>query len=199
MMTADPRNVWLWQYSRRRLSAEEIRDSMLILGGNLDRTPAGPHPFPAVDTWSFSIHYPFFAQYDSNHRSVYLMTQRSRKHPYLTLFDAADNNISTAERLTTTTPTQALYLMNDPFVHEQSTGLAKKLLAAEDAKRIPLAYELTSGRIPSVEETAWTESFLAAYAKRAAELGQPAEQQSLSAWSALSRVLLTSNALMYVN
>jgi hypothetical protein len=199
MMTADPRNVWHWQFSRRRLSAEELRDTMLVLSGNLDRSPAGPHPFPPVEKWNFSIHYPFFARYDSNRRSVYLMTQRSRKHPYLSLFDAADNNISTAQRLPTTTPTQALYLMNDPFVHEQSTGLAKRLLAAAEPTRIALAYELTAGQLPSAEETAWTESFLAEYAQRAAALGQSGEQQTVSAWSALGRVLLTRNASMYVD
>jgi len=54
----DPENQWLWRYPRRRLEAEAIRDAMLALGGNLDRSPGGPHPFPPVDTWAFTQHNP---------------------------------------------------------------------------------------------------------------------------------------------
>ena len=111
-------------FSRRRLDAEEIRDSLLLLGGNLDRSFGGPHPFPPVQTWGFTQHAPFSAVYDTNRRSVYLMTQRIRRHPFLALFDGPDGNVSTAHRDSTTVPTQSLFLMNDPFVHAQSSRFA---------------------------------------------------------------------------
>ena len=114
---------------RRRLDAEAIRDAMLAVSGSLDRTPGGAHPFPAKQTWHFTQHAPFKAVYDTPKRSVYLMTQRIARHPFLALFDGADPNVSTAERSETTTPSQALFLMNDPFTHAQSAALAGRLMA----------------------------------------------------------------------
>ncbi len=89
---ADPENRLLSHFPRRRLDAESIRDAMLMLGGNLDRSPGGPHPFPPVAQWSFTQHNPFSAVYDTPKRSVYLMTARLKRHPYLALFDGPDTN-----------------------------------------------------------------------------------------------------------
>jgi Protein of unknown function (DUF1553)/Protein of unknown function (DUF1549)/Planctomycete cytochrome C len=190
----------LWKYSRRPLDAEAIRDTLLAVSGKLDRTMPDAHPFPAVESWTFSIHYPFQANYDSNHRSVYLMVQRARRHPYLALFDGADPNLSTAERRPTTTPLQALYLMNAPFVHEQSAALAGRLLArpGDERERIRHAYELTTGREPDADEMHSAQTFLTRYRQKLAT-GQISEaQQRERAWAALARVLLTSNAALFV-
>ena len=113
----DPDNLTLWRFERRRLTAEEIRDALLAASGDLDPTPGGAHPFPEPKSWTFTQHNPFTAVYDHNRRSVYLMTQRIKRHPFLALFDGADPNGSTGRRNTTTVPTQALYFLNDPFVH----------------------------------------------------------------------------------
>ena len=146
---ADPADELFWRFPRRRLDAESIRDAILMLGGGLDRTPGGPHPFPPVGT-TFTQHAPFGAVYPSSRRSVYLMTQRIRRHPFLALFDGADPNASTAKRSITTVPTQALFFMNDPFVHEQAEGFARRLLAAqtEECDRIRLAYRMALSREP---------------------------------------------------
>ncbi len=129
------------------------------------------------------------------------MVQRARRHPYLALFDGADPNLSTAQRLPTTTPTQALYLMNAPFVHEQSEALARRLLAApgDDASRVRLAFELAHGS--GSDETRVREAldFLDRYRQRLAALHTPADQQVVQAWAALGRVLLTANAFLYVD
>ena len=95
---ADPADELLWRFPRRRLEAESIRDAILMLGGGLDRSPGGPHPFPPVGT-TFTQHAPFGAVYPTTRRSVYLMTQRIRRHPFLALFDGPDTNASTARRL----------------------------------------------------------------------------------------------------
>jgi hypothetical protein len=149
-----------------------------------------------VGTWSFTIHRPFHAVYGSNHRSVYLMVQRARRHPYLALFDGADPNRSTADRQDTTTPLQALYLMNAPFVHAQSAGLARRLRAAgpDDRARVRLAYELVLAREPDADELAEAVAFVGRY--RARLPGGPGEEQ---AWAALGRVLMTSNAFLFVD
>lgn len=125
----DPTNDRLSAWPRHRLDAEAIRDTMLLLSGNLDPSIGGAHPFPPQRDWNFTQHNPFKAVYETNHRSVYLMTPRIQRHPYLAIFDGADPSTSTPARQTSTTPLQALYLLNDKFVHEQAEGLARRLHA----------------------------------------------------------------------
>jgi hypothetical protein len=195
----DPDNALLSRFPRRRLDAEEIRDAMLAVAGTLDLSPAGPHPFPPVESWGFTQHNPFSAVYDSRHRSVYLMTQRLARHPYLALFDGPDTNSSTARRGATTVPTQALFFMNSPFVHEQAASLTRRLLAAgaDDPARLRLAFELTLARPPSPEDGEDALAFLAA--ERADAPGVPASGLDLHAWSALARTLLARNEFLFLD
>jgi hypothetical protein len=198
----DPSNKWLWRFNRRALDAESIRDGMLFVSGLLERNPPAPHPFPPVQTWAFTIHRPFHDVYDSKHRSVYLMLQRNRRHPFLALFDAADPNVSVPQRLPTTTPTQSLYLLNSPFVLEQAQAFAKQLLASpgDDSARIRLAVEAAHARTPSDAETADLLGFLGEYQRKLSALPQPPPPDTrTSAWSGLARVLLTGNAFLYVD
>ncbi|HSM76836.1 MAG TPA: DUF1553 domain-containing protein, partial [Bryobacteraceae bacterium] len=104
----DPANELLSAFPRRRLDAESIRDTLLALGGNLASPPGGPHPFPPQTEWGFTQHHPFKAVYDTQCRSVYLMTQRIQRHPYLAIFDGPDPSASTPLRVASTTPLQAL-------------------------------------------------------------------------------------------
>ncbi len=190
----DPDNALLWRFPRRRLSAEEIRDAMLAVSGDLDRTPGGAHPFPPEKMWGFTQHAPFTAVYDHNRRSVYLMTQRIKRHPFLTLFDGPDTSSSTAARYTTTVPTQALFFMNDPFVHARSASLAERLLRLPDGARLDRAARLLYGRPPTPREAEVAARFLASYAAD----GPSAERQR-TAWAAWLRVLLSSNEFVYVD
>jgi cytochrome c553 len=192
-VAVDPNNDLLWHFSRRRLEAEAIRDAMLAVSGGLDRTPGGPHPFPDQTTWDFTQHKPFKAVYETNRRSVYLMTQRIQRHPYLALFDGPDTNASTATRLTSTTPLQALFLMNDPFVHEQARRFAARLLVEcpDDAGRMERAYLLAFGRPATAEEKAVGAAYLAKVRAKLREDG--------AAWESYVRALLMSNEFVYVN
>ncbi|MGE4180038.1 MAG: DUF1553 domain-containing protein, partial [Limisphaerales bacterium] len=158
----DPNNDLLSSFPRRRLDAEALRDALLVLGGNLDRSQPGPHPFPAESEWKFTQHNPFRAVYESNHRSVYLMTQRIQRHPFLALFDGADPSASTATRLTSTTPLQALFLLNDPFVHRQSREFALRILGARstDSQRLGYAFQAAIGRPPDARERENARRFL---------------------------------------
>ncbi len=185
---ADPENRWLSHYSRRRLTAEELRDSLLSVSQQLDLSPGEAHPFPDEKTWTFSQHAPFNAVYETNRRSAYLMVQRQRRHPYLALFDGADPNASTPTRQSTTVPTQALYFVNDPFFHTQAATLASTLLKApDDETRLLQVYGTLFQREPSQAERERVRRFLENYP------GEPVEK-----WSALSRVLLASNEFLYV-
>ncbi len=195
----DPENRLLWKYTRRPLDAESMRDAMLAISGNLDRSKPGPHPFPDVNTWGFTIHHPFHAVYQSNQRSVYLMKQRNRRNPYLALFDSADPNVSIDRRQPTVTPTQALFLMNSKFVHDQADGLAKRIVSAETTtqQRMQLAFELGHGRQPSKHDFDAAVNFVTTYPEQLS--GQdPAASEQL-AWSALARVILTSNSFLFVD
>jgi hypothetical protein len=118
----------------------------------------------------------------------------------LALFDAADPNQSIATRQPTTTPTQALYLMNSPFVHEASDSLARRItsLSGDDQAKMRWAFETAHGQIP--EETIVRDAiaFVSAYRDKLAGNESIAEKD-IAAWSALARVLLTSNAFLYVD
>ena len=186
----DPDNRWLARFERRRLTAEELRDSLLFVSGRLDPTPGRAHPFPKEETWKFSQHNPFNAVYPTNRRSVYLMRQRQRNHPFLNLFDGADPNASTPARRTTTAPTQALYFMNDPFFHEQAAAAAERLLKAfeNDRERIAAIYERLLQRPPTDDEISQAMSFVKAY---------PASLEEK--WSAFARLILAGNEFLHVD
>lgn len=171
---------------------------MLAVSGDLDREPGGQHPFPPDNTWGFTQHNPFAAVYDHNKRSVYLMVQRSRRHPFLALFDGADANASTGQRQATTVPTQSLYFMNDPFVHARAMSVATKLLTiADEAARLERAYQLLYQRQPSPRERALALELLTNYQGELTT--QPAAERAKIAWAALVRVLMSANEFVYVD
>jgi hypothetical protein len=189
LATHDADNRLLARYARRRLAAEEIRDSLLVAAGRLDFAPAEAHPFPPENTWKFTQHNPFNAVYETDKRSAYLMVQRQRRHPFLALFDGADPNASTPARQTTTVPTQALYFLNDPFFHAQAARFAETLLKApDDAARIAAAYRTLFQREPNSTEREHALSFLDAY---------PAAETEK--WTAYARVLLAGNELLHLD
>ena len=110
--------------------------------------PARGHPFPPIEQWGWTQHNAFKAVYPTDHRAVYLMTQRLVKHPFLALFDGPDTNTSTDVRSRSTVPLQALFLMNNPFVQEQAAALAGRLIgeSADRKQRLDRAWELAWGR-----------------------------------------------------
>jgi hypothetical protein len=197
----DPNNEGLSYFPRRRLDAEAIRDTLLVLGGSLDPTPGGPHPFPPQAEWKFTQHNPFKAVYETNRRSVYLMTQRIQRHPYLSIFDGADPSISIGTRPTSTTPLQALYLLNDPLVHEQSARFAARLLdlAPDDSRRFEQAYLLAVGRRPGSDETDAALKFLEAVRTELRAGGVPADQVDREAWQSAVRAIFRLNEFVYVD
>jgi hypothetical protein len=197
----DPGNRWYWRYDRRRLDAEAMRDALLTVSGKLDLQRPGPHPFPPIEQWTWTQHNPFKDVYPSNHRSVYLMTQRFQRHPYLALFDGPDTNTSTAERTTSTVPQQALYLMNDPFVREQAEGFARRLLAvsADSLRRIELAHQLAWSRPATPAEVERGLRYVEEYRKGLARAGAPAERLELEAWTSYCRVMLCANEFVYLD
>jgi hypothetical protein len=183
----DPDNRWLSHFPRRRLTAEELRDSLLFVSGRIDLTAGEAHPFPPEASWTFSQHAPFNAVYETRRRSAFMMVQRQRRHPFLALFDGADPNASTPARQTTTVPTQALYFMNDPFFHEQAKLVSDMMVSVPEEHRLQRAFRLLFQREPTTNEQERVSRFLTSYP------GDVADK-----WSALARILLASNEFLYV-
>ncbi len=160
---ADGANEFFWKYARRRLDAEQIRDSLLAASGEMEWGAPGPHPFPHMATWIYMQHGPFSDVYESNRRGVYVMTQRIQRHPYFGMFDGADPAISVAQRPLTISPVQALYSMNAEFVHARSKAWAERLLkeGLPQKQMLARAHRTLLGRAPSAEEIDLASTYLA--------------------------------------
>jgi mono/diheme cytochrome c family protein len=182
-----------YQLARRRLDAEEIRDTLLDVAGELDLTPGAAHPFRATSGYRYSQHKPFAEFHDSKKRSVYLLTLRLRRHPMLGLFDGADPNATTPGRDVSTVPTQALYFLNDSFFHGCAEAFARRVtsVSGDEGGRLDAACQLAFQRPATDPEQARASRFLADLAGAAAEA--PQAERSIAAWAALARVLLGSN------
>ena len=134
----DSGNRLYWRANRKRMDAEQIRDSMLEISGNLDPMLGGP---------------PQELTPDFKRRTVYGKVSRYKLDAYLQLFDFPSPNISAEKRFTTTVPLQRLFLMNSDFVQIEAEELAKRVAAEPDNKaRIRKIYLLAYGRAPSEQE-----------------------------------------------
>lgn len=132
-LATDPGNDMLWRFNPRRLSAEEVRDTILAINGSLNREAYGPSFYPMLSRevlagqsrpgsgWGNS------SEEDKNRRSVYIHVKRSLLTPILTAFDFPDPDLTCEDRFVTLQPGQALALLNSSFVHEQAKRLAKSV------------------------------------------------------------------------
>ncbi len=197
----DPDNEWLWRFNRRRLSAEEIRDSLLTISSTLDPSMGGPQPFPPESEWKYSQHKPFMADYPTNKRSIYLMQQRIRKQPFLEVFDGADPNAITGQRPISTTPLQALMMMNSGYIYELADKFAVRIGLAtfEQKERIDYAYRLAFGRSPTRSEVNEGVSYLKKVREELRRTKMPMDQQARAALASYARVLLSSNEFFYLD
>jgi len=197
----DPTNILLSSFPRLRMDAESIRDTLLVLAGSLDTSRAGTHPFPPQSQWKFTQHNPFKAVYDTDHRSVYLMTQRIQRHPFLAIFDGADPSVSTPGRLVSTTPLQALYFLNDPFVHKQAAGFADRILlhSADREERLRFTYRLALGRFPTTSEAESASRLLDSIARALAGSNVSAVELERQSWQSLLRSIFRLNEFVYLD
>jgi hypothetical protein len=206
--TDDPRsaaiganNNLLWRFNRRRLSAEEIRDAMLAVSGALDRTMGEAHPFRPESEWRYTQHNQFFGVYDTSRRSVYLMQQRQKKHPLMEIFDGADTNAITSPRPLSTTPLQALFLMNNPFVHQQADYFAVRVGMAYETLplRINYAFLLAYGRPAKPAEIREASAYIQQVRNELQTVSTPEDQLTRAALASYLRVLLGSDEFLYVD
>ena len=189
---ADPENTLWSRFGRRRLTAEEMRDSMLAVDGAIDLAVGGSVS-KSLD--SYGSEEAFFHPDRSRRRTVYIPVYRNKLPPDLTLFDFANSTTSLGQRSQSTIAPQGLYLMNSGFVDTRARALARSLLAEpgpSDRQRLAEAYWTVLARPPSEEEAERLLAFLSRYPLDGSEA-------SVTAWTGLCRVLLASNGFHYVN
>ena len=206
----DPDNRLLWQMPRRRLGAESIRDAMLAASGELDAGRGGPslglelngnisgaggNVNPA--TWGGKI-----ADNIKNRRSIYLPLQRQRpmgELEILSTFDFPHPSEIVGARPNTTVATQALFLINSPFVKHQAVKLADRLVNEEsdDRLRINRLYLLTVSRPAEIDEIEIALTFLDQCTQDLASQSGP-DKARLAAWSQLCHAVLGSNNFQFL-
>lgn len=188
-LAADPENKLLWHANRRKLDAESIRDTLLHVSGQLDRTHGGPVLKPGT-----SADYGY--KHTDTRRSVYSPVLRNSLPELFEAFDFADPSLVVGKRSDSTVAPQALFMMNHPWVMEQSQSAAQKLLAqklADDRARIAHAYRLVLGRAPTDGEVALALKFLPAESA-ASEAAKRTE-----AWGRFYQALFASVDFRYLN
>ena len=189
-LKADANNVLLSRAPLRRLEAEPLRDSLLALGGLLDKQVGG-------FVWTFENYKLVFnhtsedaTTYESNRRALYLPVIRNHVYDLFELFDFPDPGTVNGNRADSTIAPQALYLMNSPLVLRATESMAKALLKEEEltnAQRVQRLYAQVFNRRPTVKETQRAVVFINNFA-----------QDRLASWQALSQALVSSNEFLYL-
>jgi mono/diheme cytochrome c family protein len=160
-LAVDPDNDLFWRQNMRRLSAEELRDSILAANGTLNRAVYGPSVFPVIPKevlagqsqpgsgWGKS------SSEEQARRSVYVYVKRSLRVPLLESFDSAETDITCPERFVTTQPTQALGLLNGDFINDQAAKLAERIgreQGGDQRKQVERCLWLVTQRQPAEAE-----------------------------------------------
>ena len=160
MFAVDPLNQFLWRMNRRRLKAEAIRDTFLVLSGDLNFQMGGRGFTPDVSEEALeglskqagALSASTFDQ--QSRRAAYMNVKRSLVPPLIANFDFADSTRPCGQRDLTIVAPQALALMNNHFVHEQSSRFADRISSqSQDIKEsVSTAMRFALGREPSTNE-----------------------------------------------
>ena len=171
--------------NRRRLDAECIRDAMLSVSGQLTAATGGK-------TFNKDLKSDFGFVQSDRRRSVYLPVFRNALPELFEAFDFADPSVSNGRRNVSTVAPQALFMLNHPFVIEQSKYAARRLLdgtdGGENEARVVRLYRLTLGRSPDEAEQSLALNFL-----------QNANEDRSEAWTQLFHALFASIDFRYVD
>ena len=152
-----------WRFNRQRLDSEALRDAMLAVSGRLNPKMGGASFYPRMSKEALeglsrkSSAWGTSTLAERSRRSIYMMTKRSRLLPLMTTFDFTDTTLPCGQRDVTTVPTQSLALLNNHFVHDQSSAMARRILKEtgnDPAKGAERAWQLALGRNPTAAENA---------------------------------------------
>ncbi len=170
----DRQNRWLWRYAPRRLDGESLRDAMLFVSGELNPIMGGPGYQDFHTTTNGPVHHRLYRQHDGvefDRRTIYRTWVRASDNPLLNQFDCPDPSVRTPQRAVTTTPTQALTMLNNVFAIKQSEAFARRVqeetvdtealstTTTDPAALVRRAYELAFCRLPSTKELKQAKQF----------------------------------------
>lgn len=198
--TVDPRNDLYWRFDRRRLTAEEVRDSILAMTGQLQLELGGPSVFPPIpaevlataskpeEAWGTST------PDQAARRSLYVHVKRSLQEPLLAVFDRADTDASCPVRFATVQPTQALTMLNGDFAQQQALAFAQRLAAAapDRTARLALGLALVTQRLPRPADLARLE-------RLALDLQREFGRSETEALQRCCLVLLNGNEFLFLD
>jgi hypothetical protein len=207
-LQSDPGNMLFGRFSMRRLSAEEIRDSILSVSGQLKLELGGPSVYPKISdevlhgqsmpgtNWVVGKG----GGYDpknptaGNRRSIYAHVKRSLQVPILIQHDQADADNSCPVRYTTTVPTQALGMLNGEFTNSAAAAMAARLEsgAGNLESQVRKAIRLTTGRVPTDEEVRKDVAFVQ-------ELREKAKLSDKAAFQQYCLLVINTNEFAYVD
>jgi hypothetical protein len=180
LLAADPTNEWLARAPRYRVEAEFVRDIALAASGLLSGKVGGPSIKPPLPDGALSLVYPgegwaVAEGEDRYRRGMYVYWKRTLPYPASSMFDAPARDVAVVKRSRSSTPLQALTLMNDPVFVEAAQAFAKRIVAhgGDAAARIRYAFMLCVSRPPDETELRSIEAFL--NAQRAKLAGEPAK------------------------
>jgi mono/diheme cytochrome c family protein len=179
----DPENRLYSHFTLQRLDAEQLRDSILFVAGDLDTTKMGG---PAKELGI-----------GNTRRTVYAKISRYRIDPFLQSFDFPNPTFTAEQRFSTNVPVQRLYFMNNAFVYAQAGKFADRVFAkSDDTARITQAYQILFGRNPTADELQLGLSFLKSTPEKP---GYLVNQEPLTAWKQYARALFSSNEFEFLN
>ena len=182
----DPENSLYWHRDVRRLEAESFRDSVLMVSGNLNMDPpSAPLVVKSQDPSPADLLKNRQSYENYQYRSVYLPVVRSHLYDLLTLLGFPNATTTVGQRSQTTVPTQALLMMNNPFLISQAQSLALRI----GEGKVRELYLTLFARIPSPEEMQSINHFFEKHAKISG---------NKKAWESLCHTLLISNEFLHV-
>ncbi|MCH2200612.1 MAG: DUF1549 domain-containing protein [Fuerstiella sp.] len=193
----DPDNNLLWRFRRRRLTGEELRDSIITLGTGLDMTTGGSllkvqNRKYVTATGGESI----TNEFDNHRRSVFLPVVRSAVYDVLQAFDFPDPAVPAGKRQASIVAPQALMLMNSDLSEDQTRAMARRLLdITDDRQKVVVVVRQVLNRPPGDEEISLALAFVN---EIHLSLGEDEKEARLKAWQSYCRVLLSSNEFAYV-
>jgi len=198
---ADPQNALIWRHSKRRLTAECIRDAMLASSGQLNLKPqvgsavarAGDGLIGAGPAYA-RLNEALFADATNSYRSIYLPVARDEVPDSLAVFDYPDSSVVNGARETTNVPSQGLYMLNNDFVRAQARYVSQRLMSGNDSSedRVNLAFRLILARPANAYEQKAAAAFFSRIASNTK--ANPAD-----AWTDFCLALYNTAEFRYLN
>lgn len=199
-LARDPENRLFSRAGVRRLEAEEVRDALLAVSGQLDPTLGGSLLKVKNRAFLFDHTSIDLSDYTSRRRSLYLPVIRNNVYDLFQLLDFPDPAVPSGDRAATTVALQALLMLNSDFVMGSAAELASALLAdpGNDDQRMVRLYATAYGREPTAEEKQANQVFLAESDRAAASAEPDAAKRHRQAWNMLCHVVVAANEFIYV-